>query len=176
MGPVLEIMQGFVLRINMRCKKLTLVLLILFCFALLACDNPYDIIKDQKKKIDDLTAKLAKANLESQEKCAQRADKVLKDMKYGKDMIPADYVCHYNKKLNICFMEMAVTSVNQNGSVSTLRNLFDAFEGKEYASLFVYVPKGQAYYEVKPQNCKMLDNFCKSEDEYKAFIKKYMEE
>jgi hypothetical protein len=166
---------GFFVLGKMKKHDITLASLVLFCLVFVGCSNPYDTIQEQKKKIDELFAQLDKCNLESQEKCARGAKQAFHDAGYDKNTL-GGYVCHYNKKLNKCFIEITATSVSKNGAISTSKTLFDAFEGREYANFFIYVPKGKAYYEVKPTLCKMLDNYCTTEEEYNAFVKPYMEE
>ncbi|MGO9139349.1 MAG: hypothetical protein ACLP9S_06370 [Syntrophales bacterium] len=161
----------------MKKHDITLVSLVLFCLVLVGCSNPYDTIKEQKMKIDELVAKLDKCNLESQEKCAQGAKQAFHNTYYDKEKITsAGYVNHYNKKLNKCFIEITAINLSKNGDYSTSKNLFDVFEGKEYATLSISVPQGKRYSEVKPTTCKMLDNTCTTEEEYKTFVKPYMEE
>jgi hypothetical protein len=168
--------RGFVfVGTKMKKQSFTLASLIFFCLISVGCSNPYDTIQEQKK-IDELVMKIDKCNLESQEKCARGAKQFFHDAGYEQKNTLAGYVCHYNKKLNKCFIEIGTTILNANGSVSMAKNLFDAFEGKEYASFFRYVPKEKNYSAVKPQQCQMLDNHCTTEEEYDRFVKSYMEE
>jgi hypothetical protein len=160
----------------MKEQSFTLASLIFFCLISVGCSNPYDTIREQKKKIDELVVKIDKCNLESQEKCAQGAKQFFHDAGYDQKNTLAGYVCHYNKKLNKCFIDITATILNKNGAASTSKSLYDAFEGKEYASFFMYVRKVEKYYEVKPSQCHMLDNNCTTEEEYNAFVKSYMEE
>ena len=160
---------------RMNIHDVVLTLSVLCCLVLAGCTNPYETVDEQKKQIDEPVTKLDKCNLESQEKCAKGAKQAFYDSGYGKGKDIDDYVCHYNKKLIKCFIE--ITSIShKTAGIFHHRHLYDTFERKEYAGLLKLTPKGKKLSEEKILSCQMLDNKCKSEKEYTSFVKSYLEE
>ena len=140
----------------------------------------------QRKQIEELKVKLADktklVNLELQEKCSSKAKEVFRFMGYNEtnqngDM--AGYQSHFNTKLGKCFMTIESLTVTKGNFVNNSL-LFDAYEQREYAE-YAWMPRNnKKYWEVPPLICKLIpsstsEQFCKSEDEYKAFVAKYME-
>lgn len=77
-------------------------------------------------------------DMELQTKCADRADFFFKlggnlDNSQG---FSSSYTNHLNKKLGKCFIQIRSDSLNGDNFVSI--NLYDAFEGKDYASFTGY--------------------------------------
>lgn len=141
-----------------------------------------------RQELEQLTGQLADKskleNLQLQEKCAEQAKKVFhalgyKDVQQG--LNTDAYQSHYNTKLGKCFM--AVESTNMTTTPGTLfinRVLLDAFEQREYAEYTWMSRNDKKYWEVPPTICKLIESstseqICKSEDEYKAFVAKYVE-
>jgi hypothetical protein len=129
--------------------------------------------REQQNQIAALTSKLAdkvaRENLELQQKCAQQAEKIFMQLGYRMDRptlgISATYQSHYNAKLGKCFMTLDSTGAGDH------RFLFDAYEQREYAEYMAMPAR---------LNCKLIpssgrETLCKSEEEYKAFAATYME-
>jgi len=139
-------------------------------------------------ELDQLTGQLAdKSKLESlqlQEKCAEQAKKVFHSLGYKdtqQNLNTDVYQSHYNTKLGKCFMAVESTNMTTSpGTQFTNRILLDAFEQREYAEYTWMSRKDKKYWEVPPTVCKLIESstseqICKSEDDYKAFVAKYVE-
>jgi len=73
-----------------------------------------------------LAAKSSAESLDSQERCARQAAAVAKEVN------PAEYQNHYNRKMNKCFLQVfTITPVKDKTLWSYV--LIDAFERKDYA-------------------------------------------
>jgi hypothetical protein len=139
-----------------------------------------DLNRQQQSHVVELTAKLnsktASESLELQGKCSQQAQSVFLQLGYKNGGLDV-YESHYNPKLTKCFM--TIYSMNMNGGAIT-QNLFDAYEQKQYATYFWMPDKVKKYWEVPPKICSLNpgtpnETVCKSEDEYKAFVARYMQ-
>ena len=93
-----------------------------------------------------------KLNYELQERCGQKAAQVYKD---DYDLPHRNYRNHYNAHLNRCFM--LVTD-------SAAQYLVEVNEHKE--SMYIW----------RDGRCIIEDKFCKSLQEWDAFVKKMMED
>jgi hypothetical protein len=143
-------------------------------------NSELDLTRQQQNHVIELTAKLnnktASENLELQGKCSQQAQTVFMQLGYKNGGLDF-YESHYNPKLTKCFM--TVSAMNPNSGANTL-NLLDAYEQKQYATYFWMPDKVKKYWEVPPKLCSLNpgtpnETICKSEDEYKAFVARYME-
>ena len=134
---------------------------------------------DQIQKLRfELADKSKQSNLELQAKCAMQAEKMYQHLGY-KLSGPDVYQSHYNEKLNKCFMLIETTRV-AGESISNGKYLFDAYEQREYANYIWMTHPGKKYWEVPPAVCELIPSTgaktdCKSEDEYKDFVARYME-
>jgi hypothetical protein len=117
-----------------------------------------------------------KEDYELSERCGKRCDEMFKRY-YGTGISNdndsstlSNYVNHYNKNLNKCFILVRTISIpkDKKKDVLTIKNLFDINENKEYGS---FAKTGE-----KLMDCRLLDKFCKSEQEWELLIKPYMEE
>jgi hypothetical protein len=143
----------------------------------------------QRKQLEQLTARLADKsrleNLQLQEKCAEQAKKVFHALGYKniqQNGIDVDvYRSHYNEKIGKCFMAIESTNVTTTpGTMFINKILLDAYEQREYAEYSWISRKDKKYWEVPPTICKLIasstsEQFCKSDDEYKAFVASYLE-
>jgi hypothetical protein len=64
--------------------------------------------------------------------------------------------------------------------IITSKNLYDAFEGKEYASYIWSTQKDKKFWEVPPLRCKITlpsgqEKTCHSTEEFDELVKQYME-
>jgi hypothetical protein len=65
------------------------------------------------------------------------------------------------------------------GESSTSINLYDAFERRDYAEYLWTSRPNKKYCEVPPLSCQLIPNYgqttyCKSQDEFDAFVVEYM--
>ena len=133
----------------------------------------YQIVSQSElSKTQDEIASLKKNTLDNQEKCAKQAKSFFADLKLDNDT--HDFENHYNLKLNKCFVLVSkyVAKIDDFAS----KDLYDAFEQKNYASWAWKSKEDKKYWEVKPFICTMLDAYCQSTEEFDAFVKTYMEE
>lgn len=140
----------------------------------------------QRKQIVEMKAKLTDKsrleNIELQEKCSGKAKEVFRFMGYNVTNQNGNvdgYQSHYNTRLDKCFMTIDSIIVIEDNIIKN-RLLIDAYEQREYAEYTWMSRKEKKYREVPPSICKLIplsksEQFCKSEDEYKAFVASYME-
>ncbi|HSP17277.1 MAG TPA: hypothetical protein VLV78_21215 [Thermoanaerobaculia bacterium] len=121
----------------------------------------------------------ASESLELQAKCSAQARK---EFEYEglakKDM--AGYESHYSPELKRCFVATSLTDAKTNPKVIwTTRSVYDAFEGKEYATYVWHTVEGKKYWEVPPFQCEVTlpsgeKKICHSDDEFNELIQPYM--
>jgi len=118
---------------------------------------------------------------ELQERCGKSAEEFFK--KYCGDYIVtnkagrivSNYTNHYNRKLNKCFILVTETVYNPKeirkelGVSSTYKTLDDINENKPYG-FFWKLSNGAL------MSCEVLGKNCKSEAQWDALVKPYMEE
>jgi hypothetical protein len=136
--------------------------------------------EDLQREIRDLNAKLAEKaktdTLDLRAKCWEQARKAFADRGYSKDENHvACYEDHYNAKLDKCFIHV-YRATHIPGTVWEGRDVFDAFEGKEYGTYMWRTGKDK-----KPTiDCEVTlpsgqRKDCHSEDEFRELAKVYME-
>jgi len=140
-------------------------------------------LRDQRRKVQELNARLESksktASLDLQEKCAKQAHEAFKLS--GETTKLANFLNHYNEKLNKCFVQIMSTDVKKSpGTIGTFNSISDAFEGKVYAEYAWFSEKNKEYWEVPPFVCKVTlpsgeEKICHSEYEFDALVKHYME-
>ena len=100
-------------------------------------------------------------------------------MNIGMQTLSLDYESHYNTKINRCLI-LVTRMYSFGGKTSTSKNLYDAFERREYAEYLWTSRADKKYWEVPPLSCQLAPShgetkYCKSEDEFNAFVAEYME-
>jgi hypothetical protein len=123
-----------------------------------------------------------KEDYELQERCGKRAAELFEKF-YGNGMSNdkdgarlSNYRCHYNKKLNKCFVLFTTTNYPQDKKdietfgLSTDKGLWDINENKQYGTYFKFLKMKTSML------CDFLGSSCKSEYEWDALVKPYMEE
>jgi hypothetical protein len=136
-------------------------------------------------------SELRAQSLQNQAICAAEAKKTFqqdnaewdrqdKQMNLGMETISVDYESHYNTKINRCLM-LVTRMYSFRKQTSTSKNLFDAIERRAYGAYLWTTREGKKYWEVPPVSCELTPThgetqYCKSEDEFNAFVAKYMEE
>jgi hypothetical protein len=169
-------------------KALAAGLLIIICILSWRLSGEVTQNGQMRSEIEQLQGQLADKSklqdLQLQAKCAEQAKKVFHELGYKdtqQNLNTDIYQSHYNTKLGKCFMAVESTDMTTNpGTQFTYRFLMDAFEQREYAEYTWMSRKDKKYWEVPPTICKLMESstkvqVCKSEDEYKAFIARYIE-
>ena len=167
-------------------KALAIVLFLALAALALALVVEVSTDRRQRTQIQQLTSRLGNESrldhLKLDERCAAEAKSVFQDMGY-KEMqtgVNTDsWQSHYNTKLSKCFMTVERTGVS-NDTQFVSRILLDAFERRNYGQYTWTSRKDKKYWEVPPMLCvltesAMSEQICKSEEEYKAFVAKYIE-
>jgi hypothetical protein len=127
----------------------------------------------QRQRID---GQAQAARWEREQQCSRSAADFFNGSTWPNSNVSAGYDNHFNHRLNKCFI-FVKTANSQGGSLFLYRVLMDVNAGTNSA-LGEYdkeVPAGVAEYMVKPFVCRMLDKYCKTDEEFDAFVKSYME-
>ncbi len=120
------------------------------------------------------------AALQMQGQCARQADKLVRDMggagetKQGNTVSFTDFQSHYNTSLKKCFVLIQTTWTGGEGIGNRLVDLMDAYERRDYAQFNSWATRADSV------NCELAPSltdktFCHSEDEFRAFVARYME-
>jgi len=122
----------------------------------------------------------AQSTLALQENCAEGAKKFFFEFKerYRSDsgLFP-DYTCHYNKKLDRCFIHIFVITINKDGKEENpSQYLYDVFTTGTQSANLAYGRFQKFPDRTRTPVCKVGDKTCHSEAEFEALIKPYMEE
>ena len=106
---------------------------------------------------------------ELSERCGKRAEEVFKkgqEETTGLTLAADNYENHYNSRLNKCFY----LEIHETGETKSLR-LFDLNDHKEIGS---YV--GELGVQGPVRRCVLQEKHCKTEEEWRALIKPFMED
>jgi hypothetical protein len=139
-------------------------------------------VKQLDSKVDE---KGTTSSLELQAKCSEQARKFFSDMGFAKNDM-AGFENHYNSQMNKCFVQVSSSKAfktdakKSSSTLWTYRNVFDAFEGKEYGSFAWHDKEGKKYWEIPPFQCEVTlpsgeKKFCHSDDEFTDLVKVYMQ-
>jgi len=120
---------------------------------------------------------LNEENRKSQEECSTEAGEYLKKYypNFG-NRLGEQFRFHFNQRVNKCFIFVQDFNMHDDGDADFSKFLGDVLELKQYGYLQKMIPKNRAEYAVKPFVCEMLDKYCKTDEEFDAFVKKYMED
>jgi len=133
-------------------------------------------LREQRRQVQELNSKLESlsktTSLDLQGKCAQQARERFTFEGFDKHAM-ANFLSHYNTKLNKCFVQIASTDAKKP-TISTYRTVSDAFEGRVLAEYM------KNWKEASPFVCKVTplsgeERFCHSDEEFDALVKQYME-
>ena len=118
------------------------------------------------------------ASLEVQAKCFEQARKFFAQSGF-KANAGDDLVNHFATKLNRCFIQV-VQTIPQGATIWNYRYVFDAFEGRTYASYGWHSDPTKKYWEVAPVLCEVYSPSgekatCHSDDEFTQLTRVYME-
>jgi hypothetical protein len=126
-----------------------------------------------------LAVQVAGARLEQDQKCSKGAKAFFEDSSWSEKDSGAWYENHFNSKLNRCFILIHSTTSTVKGvplnATSIYKLLVDVNDGRSVAEFQIQVPFGVGRYDGKLLSCDMLDKYCKTEEEFDAFVKSYME-
>jgi hypothetical protein len=137
------------------------------------------LVRENRELAAKLDAVSKTTTLELQEKCANQARAVFREMGWDKKPF-ALYTNHYNRKLNKCFIRIESREFTRNVP-SIAVSISDAFEGKGYAEYFWNNTQGKKYWDVKPFICNVTqlsgeERPCTSQEEFDDFVRLYMEQ
>ena len=121
----------------------------------------------------------AQSTLALQEKCVEGAKKFFFEFKdqYRSDSdLRPDYTCHYNKKLDRCFVHIVVLTFKDGEEEIISQYLYDVFEAGQQSKTLAFGMFQKFPDRTQTSVCKVGDKTCRSEVEFKALIKPYMEE
>lgn len=120
------------------------------------------------------------ATLAQQKMCADQARRAFKEFySPSKDGISYDYTSHYDTRANVCYILVHGGGVfRDTGSPSVSNTVFDAFEGRTFASYMWINSENKKYWEVAPMECTVTPRgqeeiLCKSSGEFEKLIDKY---
>lgn len=123
-----------------------------------------------------LAVQIAGAQVEHDQQCSKAAkvfwdDNPQWDAGYGYGY---DHTNHFNSKLNRCFMLVSRITIGEHAgyTADTSKLLLDVNEGTTIGQIQDRVTGGEEDIPL----CDMLDKRCKTEDEFDAFVKSYMEQ
>ncbi len=116
------------------------------------------------------------AALAQQNMCSEQAKK-----KFHEDNSPnasgTEYTSHYDPRTNVCYIR--VHRFRMEGGIPSVSDaVYDAFEGRGYASYIWVNAQGKKYWEVEPMECEVQPIgrgkvFCKSSDEFDTLVDTY---
>jgi hypothetical protein len=97
-----------------------------------------------------------------------------KQMNLGMQTISFNYQSHYNKKLNRCLI-LTTREYTSDGALNVKKNLYDAFERRDYASYSRTMGFDKALVcQLIPTTAQT--SYCGSREEFDAFVAGYMED
>jgi hypothetical protein len=126
-------------------------------------------------------AKPRQATLTQQKVCADEARKAFKEY-YVPDKnggLTYEYTSHYDPAANICYIMVHGTGVYKDtGTPASSDVVFDAIEGRTYASYSWINTEKKKFWEVAPMECNVKPRggepiTCKSSDEFEQLVDKY---
>ena len=126
----------------------------------------------------------AQSTLALQKQCAEGARKFFlqsgnkfgfwSDEKYDH---MGSFECHYNKKLDKCFILVKTTMYSKNKKeddpVWYFLDLFDVFEGKRYG---IFIRERHKNFNWPVQQCEVNSETCTEEREFRDLVRPYMED
>jgi hypothetical protein len=127
--------------------------------------------------------------LEYQAMCAAQAKKAFQEavaedkiqsQKFGMTTLSFDYQSHYNTKIKKCLILTGQTFTAGKQPTTSI-HLWDAFERREYATWLWTAHETKKYWEQPPISCELIANYqskryCKTKEEFDAFVAEFMEE
>jgi hypothetical protein len=125
-------------------------------------------------------AKPRQATLTQQKICAEEARKAFKEYYVpDKSGINYDFTSHYDPVANVCYIMVHGSGVDKATGVLMVSDVvFDAIEGRTYASYSWINSEKKKFWEVAPTDCSVKPRggdpiTCKSSDEFEQLVDKY---
>ena len=105
--------------------------------------------------------------------CANEARKAV-DEWYppSKEDLAHEFTSHYDTESRICYV---LTHIVRDGGLSVSYTVFDAIEGRGYASYIWINPEKKQFWEVTPSECEIYPHggktiSCKDSDEFASLV------
>ena len=124
-----------------------------------------------------VSAQPNKVLYELQERCGKRAEELFRreyspPVAKSNGQMMFNYENHYSARLNKCFfLEIAMSYDKGKSTRSKNMRLFDLNENKEYGIYLDGICDGCG-----PMTCYVQDKVCRSESEWRQFLKPFMED
>jgi hypothetical protein len=121
-------------------------------------------------------AKPRAATLSQQKMCAEQARKTFHENN-PKPNATTGYTSHYDATANVCYIMVHYLDMS-HGYPSVSDTVYDAFEGREYASYIWINPEKKKAWEVAPMECSVKPRGqdevpCTSPEEFEKLVDKY---
>jgi hypothetical protein len=147
------------------------------------CNTPERISKLEKKNQElqeEVNRRQAAVDYDLQAKCSRDAKQWFKEnwSTTDKTTILLDFTNHYNKRLNKCFISVEYHySLGGDASWTNHISLWDVYENARYANfsenhMVFYKPEIRTRDNVL--SCEVVDNKCKTLDEFNGLTADYM--
>ncbi|HLX81812.1 MAG TPA: hypothetical protein VKS43_14630 [Burkholderiales bacterium] len=156
--------------------------------AVSACDAPPPPATRPAAKVEEAAPALSQRQVyELSEQCATRSrDQFRRDWKNGAVSTPqgrmsADFIDHYNAKLNTCFYLLTVRHSTDNGDQGGASTdavsikLFDIGDGEQYGEYSGPAVAGSPPTSL-PKTCSIEAMYCASRREWDVLLQPYMED
>jgi len=116
-------------------------------------------------------AKPRQATLAQQKMCAEQARKIFHEDNPTKPehAVTWQYTSHYEARTNVCYIMTWIVTLDQKSTVIS-HVVYDAFEGREYAS-FTQIGKDVMECSVSPPGEDSID--CKTNDDFQRLVDKH---
>ena len=122
------------------------------------------------------TKKPQHAPLSQQKVCAEEAHKAFSESyPPDKSATAQEFTSHYDTESRVCYI---LVHVARDAGLTVSYTVFDAVEGRSYASYIWVNPQKKKFWEVSPAECMISPRGgekiqCKDSDEFDALVDKY---
>jgi hypothetical protein len=122
------------------------------------------------------TKKPQHAPLSQQKVCAEEAHKAFNEFyPPDKSATAQEFTSHYDTESRVCYI---LVHVARDAGLTVSYTVFDAVEGRSYASYIWVNPQKKKFWEVSPAECVIYPRGgekiqCKDSDEFDALVDKY---
>jgi hypothetical protein len=153
---------------------------LVLCSLMIGCEPKrtpsYDELKSKTQELQSQLDKIRTATMQQQKMCDEQARK-----KFHEDYPAANdltgFFSHYDTGANVCYMLVHIYGISKVvPSVSD--TVYDAFEGRGYASYIWINSEKKKYWQVAPMECSVKPRgqdeiTCKSSEEFDSLIDKH---
>lgn len=128
------------------------------------------------------TAQQTHASLSEQKTCADQAKKFFNETDYSdnsKHPVKNEFTSHYDATSKVCYVRIDYNHLDSGTKVLSVGSyVFDAFEGRNFASYIWFSDPKKKYWEVKPMECwvkpiKGSKTECKSTEEFEELVDRF---